>query len=565
MREYATLIVTILILFTILGAIIPAGDASTRALYEALGGVLREKLGTADDRGNLNSFLDYTPIPGSVVLYADGIKDTEWQGVSVNISDRYVEIKNVNKSLRGLCQSDTSCVFYVALDEGTGTTVTDDVNGYTGSFGGAPIWITGRFGNSGLKFPDSPDSYVIFSNQQAFDSFSDGMTVAWWANVSSNMPSTGEMIYKSNNSQDGWRTHIRGSSIVSNRFFMFHLVTMGHNSVNGYDDWIYRDEGEPVEVLNNDILPWRDEKWHFWTFIYNSSPGKGYGKDIYLDGAPWWGWMPNRDFIKVFPMTYQPKTYPYVMKNNVTPWPWGCEDPLNGTTIPYCVWYRNKDGAEGVIAAYLDEPDDQILLAIPRWEYKPPVPGNQHIVLAARIKIVSVDATAGGGVVLRNQWWTSSSTSTVVRDPTIYNYTTPDWITISYTFTTMTNDTIRTDPVLEIRGPITVYVDWINQWPADPANRTVKNSGTPLVLGNRDPAFGAGRMLINGSLDEIIIFNRTLTQTEIQKLYRTPTTWGRVITASYDKAEAIASDLKYLPVVAFILAVIGAMSIVIRD
>ena len=242
------------------------------------------------------------------------------------------------------------------------------------------------------------------------------------------------------------------------------------------------------------------------------------------------------------------------MLNNQSPFPWGCEVEANGSTIPYCEWYSQLDGANGVIKAILDEPEDRILVAIPRWEYKPRIGGSQDINLTARVKIVSVDAAAGGGVVLRNQWWINSVSATVYRSDTIWNATTPDWIEISWIFGNMTNDTIKTDPVVEIRGPAVVYVDWVNQWLADPNNMTILNPTMDYLMIFNDR--NGGDMRFNTTMDEILIFNRTLSDSEVNELYHTPTTWGRIITAQYDRG-TIADQVSDLPKLALVLLVLS--------
>lgn len=117
----------------------------------------------------------------------------------------------------------------------------------------------------------------------------------------------------------------------------------------------------------------------------------------------------------------------------------------------------------------------------------------------------------------------------------------------------MTNDTIKTDPVVEIRGPAVVYVDWVNQWLADPQNMTILNPTMDYLMIFNDR--NGGDMRMNTTMDEILIFNRTLSEYEVQELYHTPTTWGRTIVAKYTKYSMV-SDLSNLPVVALILLVL---------
>lgn len=526
-------------------------ENSAEALKTELSGAITEVLGIADDRGNLVAELSETPASG-VALYAGGYHHLFWKGVTVSLNQRTVNISSYpNTTLREWCGSD--CIDYYAMDEGSGTSTQGYVTGLNGAFAGSPYWVSGRFGKAGIYFGDSVDSWIQVPNHANFQSPKDGITIAFWAKTPDWVNKMGYYAYYFNDTEwKGWETRLQ--SYNTSAWFFWRLVTAGENPVTGSGMWVYRDEGEPVEVLQAKTHL-HDGKWHHIALVYNSTPGKDFGKWVYVDGQRWWGRMPNNDFLTVYDYPYT-VGYPWGMLNNQSPFPWGCEVEANDSTIPYCEWYSSYDGAQGVIKAITDSNSDRLLLAIPRWEYKPRIGGPQHVTLAARIKILSVDAAAGGGVVLRNQWWVSStSVAAVVRDPTIYNYTTPDWITISYDFTSMTNDTIKTDPVVEIRGPVTVLVDWVNEWNTDPANRTIKmpDNMNYLFIGND---YNGGDMRFNTTIDELLIINRTLTKSEVNELYHTPTTWNRSVTAQYNKA-TIAANIADLPELAVLLLVLG--------
>jgi len=556
-----TLILMFIVSFYVLSATYEPLENSAETLKTELGGLITDSLGVADERGNLISTLSYLPAT-SVALYADGIYHLYWKGVTVSITGREVNISEYNNlTLREQCVSSLKCNAYFPLDEGSGTSTQEYRTGTTGAFAGSPYWVSGRFGSAGVYVGNAVDSWIQVPTIAEFNTFSKEMTIAFWAKTPDWVNKMGYYLYYWNTTEGrGWETRLQ--SYNTSAWFYWRVANYAYNPITNSGLNVYRDEGEPEEVIA-EKTHLHDGQWHHIVLVYNSTPGKDFGMWAYVDGERWWGWMPNNDFLKVYDYPYV-VGYPWGMLNNQSPFPWGCEVEANGSTIPYCEWYSSYDGAQGVVKATLDESADRILLAIPRWEYKPRIGGPQHIVLAARIKITSVDAAAGGGVVLRNQWWIDSATSYVYRDPTIYN-TTGDWRTISYTFTTMTNDTIKTDPVVEIRGPAVVYVDWVNQWLADPNNMTILNPTMDylMIFNDRD----GGDMRFNTTMDEILIFNSTLSPAQVDDLYHTPTTWNRSITAQYRKS-TIAADISNLPELAvfiLVLAVIVGLILLSRE
>jgi len=552
MRAGGALIVTIIgfiVAFWVLSATYAPLENAALTASSQLKGKITDTLGKANEYGELSALLSYTPVSG-VKLYADGIYHLFWKGVKISVNDRNVTITpHSDNTLRDICAPDAECDVYFAFDEGSGTTTVDNKTGITGTLTSGVYWVQKRFGRSALYVGDSIDAWVQVPTAAEFNTFKDAMSIAFWAKTPDWVNKMGYYLYYWNTTEGtGWETRLL--SYNTSAWFYWRVANKAYNPITDSGMNVYRDEGEPVEVLE-EKTHLHDGKWHHVVLVYNSTPGKDFGMWVYVDGERWWGWVPNNDFLKVYDYPYT-VGYPWGMLNNRSPFGWGCEVEANDSTVPYCVWLSEKDGKRGVIKAVLDSNQDRILLAIPRWEYKPRIGGPQHIVLAAHVKIESVDAAAGGGVVLRNQWWIDSATSYVYRDPKIYN-TTMDWTTISYTFTSMTNDTIKTDPVVEIRGPAVVYVDWVNQWLADPQNMTILNPTMDYLMIFNDR--NGGDMRFNTSMDEIMIFNRTLSDSEVQELYHTPTTWNRTITAQYDRG-TWADEVSDLPKLALLMLIL---------
>ena len=554
MRGGGTLIMVIMgfiVAFWILAATYNPLENAVLTASNEFKGIITEDIGKANEYGELSSLLTYTPV-SAVKLYAGGIYHLFWKGVTISVNGRNVTITPYPGNVSyDICANDAECDVYFAFDENGGTTTTDNKTGITGTLTSGVYWVQKRFGKSALYVGDSIDAWVQVPTAAEFNTFSKEMTLAFWAKTPDWVNKMGYYLYYWNTTEGrGWETRLQ--SYNTSAWFYWRVANAAYNPISDSGMNIYRDEGEPEEVIQAKTHL-HDGQWHHIVLVYNSTPGKDFGMWAYVDGERWWGWMPNNDFLKVYDYQYV-VGYPWGMLNNQSPFPWGCEVEANGSTIPYCEWYSQLDGANGVIKAVLDEPEDRILVAIPRWEYKPRIGGPQDINLTARIKIVSVDAAAGGGVVLRNQWWINSVSATVYRSTTIWNTTTPDWTTISWVFGDMTNDTIKTDPVVEIRGPAVVYVDWVNQWLADPNNMTILNPTMDYLMIFNDR--NGGDMRFNTTMDEILIFNRTLSDAEVNELYHTPTTWNRTITAQYDRG-TIADQVSDLPKLALVLLVLS--------
>jgi hypothetical protein len=348
------------------------------------------------------------------------------------------------------------------MDEGEGNMVYDmSGNLNNGTIYGA-TWVNGKY-DKALSF-DETDDYVSIPHSTSLTP-SEKMSIAFWGKC---------------NTLNAFQTFLGKSSYNSNGFRAF---VDGNNKL----------EFEIINAMDYLVISYDsiDTNMHHFAFTYDGFNGR-----IYLDGNEIWAYLPNDDLD---PVQYYGDSFSDSNGNRV--WPWGIETWAGGPSAYF-------DG--GQVRLIGRSTGDAVVLAIPDFAFKPIVKERLSYTHSFLVKLENVE---GNGVRLIHQWFDSDG----IIISTIYGSFetgTTDWHTISLT-STAPMTAVRGDILIELDGKGTVYIKEPKFYLTNLSDRLITPSTQPLLLAQTTD----GYWKLNGIIDEVRIYNRTLTKEEIRDMF----------------------------------------------
>ncbi|HUW43980.1 MAG TPA: LamG-like jellyroll fold domain-containing protein, partial [Bacillota bacterium] len=404
------------------------------------------------------TFENPTPGNGSTV-------DSSTQTIVANISD------NSGGNTSSWIDFDRSLIGYWAMDYYNSTGIFDN-SSYDnfGVFGGglsSSDIITGNRGNA-LEF-DGVNDYIGVTSNDNLNSIIN-ITASLWINQN-NIETNQTLIGKSSYNTNGWRIYLDATNHLN-----FEIVNVFDNL-----------------LISRNILP--ETGWQHVVFVYD-----GINQRIYLNGDEFWAYTGNDKFLDV---SYYGDIFSDESGNRA--YPWGFE-LLQGDTKHYL----ENDSAIMIG----DSDDDATLLAIPDIPDKPTIDGNLNYTQCFEVKY---NITSGNGIRIIHQFF--NSTSEAYPDTVVYgdfiDGVNSSWQTICLTSTSDV-DSVKGDPIIELWGTGRIDVNSGSFFLTNESQRSISNSGTqPLLIGQTTDSSWS----FNGSIDEVIIFNRSLSENEIEALY----------------------------------------------
>lgn len=398
-------------------------------------------------------------------------------------------------------------VSHWSFDECSGRVVYDHNEGNNGALlgGPPPQWIKSRRGCA-LNFTGG---YVRVNHSSSLN-FQDEATFAVWVKL----PSTGhgiqEIFGKTNGSFNGFDAAViprwQGGDARKLVFFSWRTPSFPYY-------YHRRFSSDPLMVRETDVDVF-DGEWHNLVFRYYHDPVYGTVSDLWVDGGEWWGYVPNREFERVYNISDPEKWY-WIHRDSKgnAAWPWALE-AIDVSGNPYRAFEDGLVIYDGVLDT------DEVWLAIPDAEYKPYVRENISYTQRFRVRVEGMDAP-NSGVRIRFAWlnWTGSDyefIGTAPKSPWLNGTT--DWTVIEYS-ATAPPDADRGDIILVIRGRGKAWVDWGNWFPTYQEDRVMNNNHAPLFFGAHERG---GKWSFMGSIDEVGIWRRALLPGEVRSLYGIP-------------------------------------------
>ena len=243
-------------------------------------------------------------------------------------------------------------------------------------------------------------------------------------------------------------------------------ISDGNQTINAYAN-----DTVGNTALNNSYVVWVDTTAPTWSSNSTNSTAAGtaVSHNIYwTDNVGLSGYAITfdnctGDFISNHPMTYnsdfESVSYygdSFSDRAGNRAYPWGFENWGGDTAYFYNVSAEKYSGSYSANITG-DTTDDAAVLAIPEYELKPNITVGQRYRMEAWIKLVNV---GGLGVRLMQQWF--NSTTILFPESTTYGNWykgNSGWIKISLTDKTTDPDNIKGDPVIELWGTGTVFID----------------------------------------------------------------------------------------------------------